>query len=291
MLTLKDHIKEETDFLYLNETYDTLSEALITFGGQAHPKFGNVVIMAGGAGSGKGFVKDNLVGMSGKVFDVDELKSLAMRSKKINSLVKKEFDVDLMNMNLRNPKNVSKLHAIIGDELNIPDKRKKAFYSSVLSAHPERKPNIIFDVTLKDLGKLEKLSYAVQELGYDKKKIHIVWVVNDIRVAAKQNVKRDRKVPTEILLNTHRGASQTMGDIIKMGGRISKYMDGDLVIAFNKVGVDGEVEKSSKGGMYIKKGEYFYVKNSGKATIPYSDIEASIKAKIKDYVPKSIDWN
>ena len=34
-----------------------MNEKLITFGGKAYPKFGQVVILAGGAGSGKGFVK------------------------------------------------------------------------------------------------------------------------------------------------------------------------------------------------------------------------------------------
>ena len=49
---MPDAIREE----YIEEQYDVLIEKLITFGGKAYPKFGNVVIMAGGAGSGKGFV-------------------------------------------------------------------------------------------------------------------------------------------------------------------------------------------------------------------------------------------
>ena len=50
-------------------------EKLITFGGKAYPKYGHIVLMAGGAGSGKGFILSNLVGLEGKVFDVDELKT------------------------------------------------------------------------------------------------------------------------------------------------------------------------------------------------------------------------
>ena len=42
--------------------FGNLTEKLITFANKAYPKFGNVIIMAGGAGSGKGFVKDKLVG-------------------------------------------------------------------------------------------------------------------------------------------------------------------------------------------------------------------------------------
>ena len=55
---VEEAVREE----YISEQYEVLLEKLITFGGKAYPKFGNIVIMAGGAGSGKGFVKDKLVG-------------------------------------------------------------------------------------------------------------------------------------------------------------------------------------------------------------------------------------
>jgi hypothetical protein len=108
-----DSIREE----YIESQYDELMEALITFGGQAYPKFGNVVIMAGGAGSGKGFVKDKLVGIEGKVFDVDELKTLAAKTPIIRRRAKAEFGVDLEKLakNLKIDKNVAKLHEIIVD--------------------------------------------------------------------------------------------------------------------------------------------------------------------------------
>jgi hypothetical protein len=197
---------------FLQEEYQELVEKLITFGNQAYPKFGTVVIMAGGAGSGKGFVKGQLLGLEGFTFDVDAI------------------------------------------------------------------PNMIFDVTLKNLGKLDKLTRAVKKLGYDSKNIHIVWVVNDIEVAIDQNAKRSRMVPVEILVNTHRGVSQTMMDIIQMGKKIKTYLDGDIVFAFNKVGVDlinrsPDPEKPQKGKYagvagYIKDANYFYVKKAGKDVLP-----------------------
>lgn len=281
-------IREE----YISEQYDELVEALITFGGKAYPKFGNIVIMAGGAGSGKGFVKDKLVGIEGRVFDVDELKTLAAKTPAIRRKVKAEFGVDLENLaaNLKNPENVAKLHEIIGDALNLPDKRMKAFYASIMTAPDDRKPNIIFDVTLKDLRKLENLTRQVSSIGYDKQNIHIVWVVNDIEVAKAQNVSRDRTVPVEILVNTHRGASQTMQDIINMGTGLRKYMDGDIVFAFNKVGVDTEIAKSDKGGMYVVDANYFYVKRAGKAPTSQDKLSADLKRKIASYVPKNVSW-
>lgn len=279
---------------YLSEEYTELVEKLITFGGQAYPKFGNVIIMAGGAASGKGFIKDKLVGAEGFVFDVDELKKLASSTPAIANRIQKEMGIDLKNLsgNLNKPENVAKLHEIIGDFLNLDDRRLKALYTSILSAHPDRKPNIIFDVTLKDLRKLEKLTRQAKALGYENKNIHLVWVVNDIEVAKKQNLSPDRGrvVPVEILVNTHRGASQTMLDIINMGKTLKGYMDGDIVFAFNKVGVDADLQKSGRGGSYIKTANYFYVKRQGKPVLSKEELSRALRSKIQSYVPKNVDW-
>ena len=285
---LADILREE----YIAEQYDVLLEKLITFGGQAYPKYGNVVIMAGGAGSGKGFVKDKLVGIEGKVFDVDELKRLASKTPAIVKRVKDELGVDLESLasDLKNPDNVAKLHEIIGDYLGVSDKQTKALYKSILAGKPETKPNLIFDVTLKDLRKLQNITRQVSSMGYAKENIHIVWVVNDIEVAKKQNATRERMVPVEILVNTHRGASQTMGDILNMGKGLAKYMDGDIVFAFNKVGVDSSIEKSDRGGSFIKDANYFYVKKKGKAVTPVEQLSKDLRHKISQYVPKGVDW-
>ena len=276
----------------LYEEAEMLMEKLITFGGKAYPKFGNVVIMAGGAGSGKGFVLSKLVGIEGKTFDPDQLKRLAGKSPLINKRVKEEFGVDLKELGskLNIPENVSKLHEIIGDVLQLPSKKEAVFFTSVLTADSERKPNIIFDTTLKDAGKLQKLSKQVTDIGYDKKNIHIVWVVNDVQVALDQNARRSRTVPAEILINTHRGASNTMGDILRMGKSLGNYMDGDIVFAFNKVGVDSNVVRSGRGGSFVKDANYVYVKRAGKDVPPLDSLNKDMLAKVKAYVPKNIDW-
>ena len=302
MKSFNSYLKEDA---MLEASADILLEKLITFGGQAYPKFGNIIIMAGGAGSGKGFVKDKLVGAEGKVFDVDELKTLASKAPRIIKRIKDELGTDLTKLasNLKDPENVGKLHGIMGDYLKLDSKVKKAMYTSIFAADPDRKPNIIFDVTLKDLQKLEKITRDASNLGYDKKNIHIVWVINDIEVAQAQNKERSRTVPSEILVNTHRGAANTMGDIINMGKSLKRYMDGDIVFAFNKVGVDSNLEKSkqggkkvgmkgkTKGGSYVKDANYFYVKRQGKAPVPVDKLEADIRRKISGYVPKGVDWN
>lgn len=290
MFRFNAFLREEQEMF---EDAEFLLEKLITFGGKAYPRFGNIVFMAGGAGSGKGFVLSNLVGIEGKTLDVDELKTLASRAPSIKARVKKELGVDLADLaaNLKNPENVGKLHSIMGDYLQLDDRKQKALFTSVLSQPADKKPNIIFDTTLKDLQKLEKLTRQAADLGYDKKNIHIVWVVNDIEVAKAQNLKRSRTVPTEILVNTHRGAANTLADVINMGAGLKKYMDGDIVFAFNKVGVDANLVKGQKGGSYVKDANYFYVKRQGKAPTSVDKLDRDIRAKIASYVPKNVDWN
>ncbi|MDC0889065.1 hypothetical protein OAS42_00300 [bacterium] len=277
----------------MQNTAEDLMEKLITFGGKAYPKFGNIVIMAGGAGSGKGFVLNKLVGVEGKVFDVDELKRLASKTPAIKKRVKKELGVDIeaLGKDLKNPDNVSKLHDIIANFLGADKGKERMFYRTVLTAPADRKPNIIFDMTFKEITKLEKVANDASKLGYDKKNVHIVWVVNDIEVAQAQNAKRARRVPSEILINTHRGAANTMGDIINMGTKLKKYMDGDIVFAFNKVGVDANLATSGKGGSYIKDANYFYVKKQGKAPTSIDKLDKDIRRKIKGYVPKNVEWD
>ena len=283
---------DKTTKKYKEDTPGELDEKLITFAKKAYPKSGNVLILAGGAGSGKGFVLNNLVGLEGKKFDVDDLKSLALRAPKLRKRIKKELDVDLAKMDLTKGKDVAKVHEIVSQELNLPNKRMAAFFSEVVFKQPEDKPNVIFDVTLKDLFKLDNITRMVSAAGYDKQNTHIVWVVNDIEVAKVQNLdpKRGRVVPVEILVNTHRGASQTMLDIVKMGRGLKKYMDGDIVFAFNKINVDSSIEKSKKGGAYVKDADYFYAKRAGKQPLSLSDIGDTILKKIRGYVPNANTW-
>jgi hypothetical protein len=267
-----------------------LNERLMIFGKSAYPKFGNVLILAGGAGSGKGFQSSNLLGIEGKTLDVDALKELAIKSTVFAARVKKETGHDLKTFDLKKPENVGKIHEILSDVYNVTNKNQKTLFASILTAAHDRKPNVIFDVTLSKMSKLESISRNAEELGYDKKNIHIVWVVNDINVAITQNQKRSRVVPDEILMDTHEGAALSMKKILDMGEKLKKYMDGDIYLSFNKVGVDTSVSKSDKGGAYIKDANYFKVKKQGQPQLSSDQLGDEIYNKIKAYVPKTDTW-
>ena len=107
-----------------------INEKLITFG-NGRPEFNQVVIMAGGGGAGKGFVQKKLLGIEGKTFDVDAVKSLLLNSTKYAEKIKELYNIDIKKLDLKTDIDVSTLHQIEKD-LNISDKRMKYFFDSVI---------------------------------------------------------------------------------------------------------------------------------------------------------------
>jgi predicted kinase len=266
-----------------------LVEKLVTFGGKAYPKFGNVVILQGGAGSGKGFIKNKLLGIDGWSFDVDELKDFILHSEIFHKRIKDDMGIDVKTLDLKNPDDVALLHSIT-KKYKLDSKFKKTEYQTISMAHPDRKPNLIFDITAKDIKSIAKISDAVTKLGYDKKNIHIVWVLDAVEMAVQKNKNRDRHVPEDILIQTHEFASLTAKKLMSMGNDIKKYMDGDYWIVFNKVGVDSTLVKSNKGGDYIKEAFYVKIKEQGKAPMNPKKFTKQLLMKIRDYVPDIDVW-
>jgi predicted HD phosphohydrolase len=258
-----------------------LNEKLITFGGK-RPKFNQIVIMAGGAGSGKGFVQKKLLGIDGKVLDVDAIKELLTGTKEKPELFAKKY----------------------GQKIN---KRMKNIFKSAISS-PDRKPNIIFDVTMKDIKKLQDITDKVTELGYKKEDIHIVWVVNEIQTAIDQNAQRSRRVNSDILMKTHEGVSSTISNILK-NQNIKNYIDGDFWFVFNKKAVDSLMVFGKNGGSFVDEAVYLKIKEKNKDMISYSDLadkfvrvvskdadgkkqidNINVMDKIKGYVPTAQHW-
>lgn len=250
--------------------------------------------------SGKGFITDKLLGIEGRVLDVDEVKKLVMKSDDIAKRVRKELGVDVTKLNLRNPSDVKMLHAIVADELDMINKRERAFISSVMSADPSRKPNIVFDVTLKDLKKFNKIMKLASTMGYETKNIHIVWIANHIDVAMQQNKDRARVVPEDILVATHEGASDTVSHLVNVGSSLGSI--GDFHIVFNQIGVDADVRfgdkkevdrfgtgnKKNTRGFYIKDANYITVKKAGSSKI---ELDSQSIQKIQSYVPNPESWD
>lgn len=232
--------------------------------------------------SGKGFVIDKLLGVKGKILDVDALKTMALKSVYIKNSFKEKYKIDISELELKNPKNTSLLHDLISQSKL--DKAQLQILTNTINPNNQHKPNIIIDNTLSNLPKFSSLCFNAQQMGYDKKDIHLVWVLNKLSIALKQNKERKRVVPEDILISTHLGANLTVKEIIKYFDETSKEnMDGDIWIVFNAADEDTSLKKSKLGGSYLEKATYIKVKEAGKPIKSLSEFSDEILKKLESY--------
>jgi len=244
-----------------DELFESLNEKLITFSNRA--PYGQIVFMAGGAGSGKGFAIDNFIDSAGfKVRDVDEMKKAVGKldqlgkfsvdkwykkyGKKLSDkpdkggglspkahveefVLGKGLSISDISKDLKNPNNVASLHYIV-DSMGLKDK----WLISMLSGknNKETLPNLLFDITAKKVTSITEVIKPLIANGYDSKNIHLIWVLANFHVAIQANKERDRMVPEDILLKTHEGAGQTMWEI--MTKILPKGLNGRIDVILNK---------------------------------------------------------
>lgn len=234
---------------------ETLLEKLLIVGGGQ--KYNQVVILAGGAGSGKGWVLKNVLGGDWKVSDPDELKTALINiSKKIEQgdpglkdMFKRTRSASkvISSLNLRNPEDVTRLHFMVRD-LGLDD--KQLFTQLAANRTSGNKPNIVIDSTLKNPERGIETINMLKDAGYKPSDIHIVWVLTDYRIAVSQNYRRDRRVFNDILVATHVGAKKTMTElVIKDYGKMA--INGDVAVVFGGVAekVNAKGERISSGGI------------------------------------------
>lgn len=200
---------------------DYLTEKQIIVGGGK--RYGQVVFLAGGAGSGKGFAATNFMDKAiFKVRDVDELKNQAIALAKF-----KGDNPEIANVKLSNAGDVMKLHQHVKDK-GWKDRTLTNLLSSVKGG---MLPNIMFDVTMKDVGDIKEVMPALEAVGYQPNDIHVVWVLTNFYIAVQQNKDRERRVPDEILLKTHVGAALTVTDMLRgKFGVLGHTVNGEMYV-------------------------------------------------------------
>lgn len=258
-----------------------LNEKLIVF--NKGKKANQVVIGAGGGGSGKGWALANLMdGGSYKVIDVDQLKELILK------LGIKKGDKELANLDLKKPEDVRKLH-MIAKEKGYPENKLKALFGNIKSGEA---PNLYFDKTLKDMGDFTSTVDRVSSLGYKPEDIHLVWVLANFKVAYDRNLNRPRVIPQDIFLDTHKGASQTMQQVIS--GSLPSNFNGEIYVILNNddstepyTDKDGNIVYNTQGNKIVKNFTYLKVKDSGKPIKSDKQLQDTLSKWIEDNAPKA----
>jgi|14_taG_2_1085336.scaffolds.fasta_scaffold00062_3 dephospho-CoA kinase len=296
-------------------TEEQLDEKLITYNNRK--PYGQVVFLAGGAGSGKGFASSNFLDSAGfKVRDVDEMKKqlqvlnrmgkltvsdiLKKYGKKIKpkdmEIVNKVFNTELprggkqtlRNLNLKDPDHVATLHYLV-KAMGIKDKSLENMLAA--TNNPETLPNIMFDITAKDLSDITDVLPLLKKAGYDSKNIHLTWVLTNYVTAMENNKNRERMVPEDILLKTHEGASNTVWSLVTralpkgMNGRVDVILNNPQHTVFYTDG-DG---KTIKGG--VKGFLSLPVKKAGGSILPEKVWKSKLFDWIKDNAPEVISKN
>ena len=261
-------------------------------------KYGQIVFLVGGAGSGKGFALSNFMEKEKfKVRDVDEWKSLLQRMARLaddperfarlklkGSNIDPERYKEIKDLDLTKPEDVFTFHKWV-EASGIKDKTLDAMLNQMKK--PEILPNIMFDITAKKLDDIAKFMPRILSAGYDPANIHIVWVLTNYTVALSNNLdaKRGRIVPEDIMLWTHKGASQTMFDYVQAKGKKLAINGAIHVILNNRENtVYWGNDKGDKIDT-IKDFKYLTLKDRGGAMKKEKSIQRQLYHWIVDNIP------
>jgi predicted kinase len=291
------------------DAYQSLVEKLIVYNGGK--KYGQVVFLAGGAGSGKGFAINNFMeGEKFKVRDVDEMKIAFQKLDELqkftlDALLKKYGDkidasemqiiqktvidkgFSLKDLNLKTPEHVFALHILI----RATGAKNKTLDMILDSAKQGVLPNLLFDSTFADMGDMDTYIPMLTKVGYDTRNIHVTWVLTNYEIAIQNNAKRNRVVPQDILLKTHKGAAKTVMQLVKTG--FPREVDGGVYVVLNNPQntmfiVDpktGEHYKDIKGRKVVGNFMYLTLKKPGKPMTNDAEVKKQLYSWIKDNVP------
>lgn len=274
-------------------------------------RYGQIVFLAGGAGSGKGFaIKHFMQGEEFKIRDVDELKIAFQKLDEMNKftvddllakygsnigerdkdLIQRELidkGLKLSQLNLKTPTHVYMLHVLV----RATGAKDKTLDLMLEGASKSQLPNILFDSTFKDVEDLEKTIPLLIKAGYDTKNIHLTWVLTNYEIAIKNNKSRSRVVPEDILLATHKGAAQTVYNLINTG--LPREVDGGVYIILNNPQntiyiVDprtGKEYRDARGNPVIKDFKYLVMKEPGKPAKKEIELKKQLLIWIRDNTP------
>jgi len=268
-----------------------LDEKLILYSNGA--QYGQIVILAGGAGSGKGFAAQNFMEKEKyKVRDVDEWKKTFQKIAKLKNKYPEIKDLDMSN-----PDHVGQMHNFV-DKKGVKDKTLMLMLSSI--KNKSVLPNIMFDVTTKDFKSLSGLLPDLLKIGYNPANIHLTWVLTNYEVAIQNNKdpSRGRVVPDNIMLMTHKGAANTVfkiahntGKKLQINGAINVILNNrEHTIRWDDTGLDRTSDISGKSNEFpIKDFKYITIKERGKPRKSDKKIQQDLYNWVVTNAPKGID--
>ena len=296
---IKDFILE-----VINE--EQLDEKIMVYNNRK--PYGQVVFLAGVAGSGKGFASKHFLDREMfKVRDVDKMKK---QLQILNRLGKLDIDgilkkygknipaseienirsiqaqgFQLRNLNLKQPNHVTALHMLV-KAMGIKDSSLETLL--VGKNNPETLPNIMFDITAKKVTDISGVIPKLEKAGYKSENIHLTWILTNFVTAMENNKTRERMVPEDTLLKTHEGASNTVWGLVTkampkgLNGRVDVILNNPEHTIKYKDADGNEVDGIAKGFLSLP------VKKEGGSILPEKIWKNKLYNWIKNNAPDAI---
>ena len=294
------------DFILEVISEEQLNEKLLVYNNRK--PYGQVVFLAGGAGSGKGFASDHFIDKEMfKVRDVDEMKKQlqilnrlgkididgilkkygknipAAEIENIRNLQSQGFQ--LRNLQLKKPDHVRALHQL-AKAIGIKDSSLVTLLKG--KDNPETLPNIMFDITAKDVSDITSVIPMLKKVGYKSKNVHLTWILTKFLTAIENNKQRERMVPEDILLKTHEGAANTVWSLVTkampkgLNGRVDVILNNPEHTVKYKDADGNEVDGIAKGFLSLP------LKKEGGKINPEKVWKQKLYGWVKNNAPDSI---
>jgi len=201
------------------------------------------IFLAGGPGSGKSRVANELFGIGKGLSQVTH-----SGLKSVNS--DPAFESQLKKSGI-NPKDLGKIEKenpelwnVITEDPNGERAKGKKITDKIKSFYEEGRLGMIIDGTGDDFGKIKDKKQNAEELGYD---CYMVFVNTSLEVAQARNKKRDRTLPEDLVVTTWKACQHNLGAFQTLfSGNfriVDNTKDGDNLTPDIRKAVDGFIRE------------------------------------------------
>ena len=227
------------------------------------PGIFKAIFLAGGPGSGKSFVANELLGIPKGGFSKMDMSFAPSGVKLVNS--DPEFEYFLKNVGV-DPSELGSLsdeefHQLTEPE-DSPRKKAKKVKDAKEKLYIKGRLGLLIDGTGDDYAKIKKKNEELKKLGYDT---YMIYINTSLEIAQQRNAQRDRKLPEKMV-------EKIWKDVQKNLGKFQSLFKGNFRI------IDNSEKRVAK--REPKAGVIIFPKNF------YTTINKFIKSPVKSAVAK-----
>lgn len=173
------------------------------------PGIFKAIFLAGGPGSGKSFVANELVGIPKGAFSKMDMSFAPSGVKLVNS--DPEFEYFLKKVGV-DPKDLANLSdeefKKLTEPADSPRQKAKRVKSAKEKLYTKGRLGLLIDGTGDDYNKIKKKRQELVNLGYDT---YMIFINTSLEVAQQRNAQRDRKLPEKMVEKIWKDVQKNMG--------------------------------------------------------------------------------